>query len=78
VQSADVWLEAGQRLPLSLRLAVKMGPTKLRLLWESDSMEKVAIPSDSLYHTLGSSTTPLALTVTPTDTDPLASTLNNP
>jgi len=44
LHSADIWLEQGSLVPLTLKYAEKLGPTKLRLLWESDSMERTVIP----------------------------------
>ena len=75
--SADIWLEQGSRVPITLRYAEKLGPTKLRLLWESDSMARVVIPPECLYHTLGSQTTPFPLSVNPAPTVATASSLSN-
>jgi hypothetical protein len=38
--SADIWLEQDALVPISLRYAEKLGETKIRLLWESDSLEQ--------------------------------------
>lgn len=75
--SADVWLEAGSLVPLTLEYAKKLGPIKLRLLWESDSIEREVIPTESLLHTLGSQTTPFPLLVIPAATDASKSSLSN-
>jgi hypothetical protein len=77
VHSADIWLEEGNLVPIALRYAEKLGPTKLRLLWESDTMERVVIPPESLYHTLGSQTTPFPFLVIPALSDAATSSLSN-
>jgi hypothetical protein len=77
VLSADVWLEEGNLVPINLRYAKKLGPTRLRLLWESDSLERTVIPADCLFHELGSETTPFALSVSPASTDASTSSLTN-
>lgn len=38
--STDIWLEAGNPISIELKYAQKLGPTKIRLLWESDSIAK--------------------------------------
>lgn len=74
---ADVWLEAGQLVPISLRYAQKLGETKSRLLWENDSMEKTVIAKEYLYHVLGSQTTPFDFSVIPAQTNASFSHLTN-
>lgn len=65
----DIWLEADELVSIELRYAQKLGETKVRLLWETDRMEKVVIDEEHLYHTLGSQTTPLIFTVEPASTN---------
>ena len=48
-----------------MRYAQKLGETKIRLLWENDSMEKTVVAKEYLYHVLGSQTTPFDFSVIP-------------
>lgn len=77
LHSADIWLVGGALAPISLKYAEKMGPIKVRLLWESDTMARVVIPPAALLHSLGSTTTPFAITVAPAGTEATKSTLAN-
>lgn len=72
---SDIWLEQGSLVPISLKYAQKLGPTKIRLLWESDSIVKTVIEKVYLFHTLGSQTTPFALVVSPAISSALHSSL---
>lgn len=65
----DIWLDAGVLVSIDLRYAQKLGETKVQLLWETDSMEKVVIDEEYLYHTLGSQTTPFTFLVIPASTN---------
>lgn len=65
----DIWLDANVPVPITLRYAQKLGETKVRLLWESDLMERALIDSEHLFHTLGSQTTPHLFTVIPASTN---------
>jgi hypothetical protein len=62
---------------ISLRYAQKLGPTRIRLLWESDAIAKIVIGKQYLYQTLGSQTTPYPLTVIPAATSSAHSSLAN-
>ena len=64
-------------MSISLRYAQKLGSTRIRLLWESDSIVKTVIGKQYLHHTLGSQTTPFALTVVPAASSGPHSSLTN-
>jgi archaellum component FlaF (FlaF/FlaG flagellin family) len=61
----DIWLEKDILTHITVKYAKKLGPTKIRLLWESDTLAKTVIDRQYLLHTLGSQTTPVPITVIP-------------
>ena len=67
--SSDVTMTASSLNPLSLFYAERRGPTKFRLLWESDSQSLQPIPSSQLFSTLNSALGKHQFTVTPAPTN---------
>ena len=65
---ADVDLVQGTAYDLILQYSTKAGATKLRLLWESTQIAQQVVPSEYLYYTLYSETTPMTLVVQPSTT----------
>ena len=55
---ADVEFTQGVFYSIEVHYAQKIGPSKLSLLWESDSMDFQVINSTYLYNTLSSQTVP--------------------
>lgn len=64
----DVVLEENKLHKIRIEYVEKKGRTRIRLLWESDTVEKEIIPNEQLFNTLYSSTTPLTVLVIPRDT----------
>jgi len=64
----DIVLKEGNLHHIQIKYIEKKGRSRVRVLWESDSVEKEVIPMQQLYNTLFSSTTPFSLTVIPWDT----------
>ena len=62
---------------LVIRYAVKMGPTKLVLHWESDTRDYQVIPQQYLFNRLNSGTTPYLFSVSPDITNSTMTTLVN-
>jgi len=60
-----------------IRFAVKLGPTRLQLQWESDTRDFEVIPSEFLYNKLNSMSTPFLFTVNPDITNSTTSALLN-
>ena len=67
--SNNIDLVAGQFYKLKITYAEKLGLTKLKLFWESDSQEFEIISSDQLYNLLNSQYTPYLFTVIPAVTN---------
>ena len=74
---ADVDLVKDNYTYIEVKFAVKQGPTKLVLRWESDTMPLQVINSTYLYNRLNSQTTPFLFTVNPDITNSTMSTLIN-
>lgn len=62
---------------ITLLFAEKFGPTKIKLYWESDSLDYQIIPSTYLYNVLYSSNTPVTFTVIPDTTNATTTALSN-
>ena len=48
-----------------IRFAVKLGPTRMQLYWESDTRDYQIVPAEYLYNQLNSMSTPFMFTVNP-------------
>jgi hypothetical protein len=57
---------------IEITYAERLGQTKLRLMWESDSQVFDVIGSDRLFNTLNSSLTPFLFKVNPAATNETA------
>jgi len=55
--------------PLEIRYAEKLGDSKIKLYWESDSQVFELIESQYLYNVLNSQKTPYQFTVIPASTN---------
>ncbi len=73
----DVDFVQGTFYDVEVRFAHKIGPHKLRLLWESDTRDLEVIPSTHLFNQLCSSSTPFILQVVPDITNATTSGLAN-
>jgi hypothetical protein len=62
-------------LTLELLYVERLGDSKIKLLWESDSQPLEIVPSERLYNLLNSETTPFEFTVIPAMTNQTTSTL---
>lgn len=58
-------LEAGQLYSLQVKFAKKLGSTKFKLLWESNSQGFGVISKEHLYNLQNSESTPYLFTVLP-------------
>lgn len=56
--SSDLVFKAGELVSLRILYSESTGDSKIRLLWESDSQPFALVPSEYLFNTLFSSTTP--------------------
>lgn len=70
--SNDIDLKAEELYDIEITYAERLGQTKLRLMWESDSQVFEVVGSDSLFNTLNSSLTPFLFTVNPAATNETA------
>lgn len=73
----DVSLKKDTFTDIRLKYAERLGQTKLRLLWESDSRNLEVIPSEYLYNELYSSLTPFLFNCIPSITNSTTSGLIN-
>lgn len=65
---ADVVLEKGTQHDIKVEYAERIGQSDVKLYWESDQLMKQIIPSQYLFNTLYSESTPMTLVVQPRST----------
>lgn len=74
-ESMELNLVKGQMYTLHLSYAERSGPSKFKLLWESDSQPFEIIKATQLYNKLNSEKTPFLFKVIPAQTNQTTSTL---
>jgi len=61
--SADIVVDKGQLYEIEIQYAERLGGTKLKLLWESDSQQLEVIKKEKLFYKLNSADTPYSFVV---------------